>query len=324
MAYAGRPDKAGTAGGQELLLPIGASSISLSGSNIASVSGLESIYWNPAGLSTMNSNYGFLFSHMNYIADISVEYAAVAFSLPSFGSVGLSLKTLDVGEIKVTTETNPDGTGETTSPSFITFGGVFSRKITDRISVGAGINLLYEKMSKVSATSISFNMGVQYDGIGGINGLGVGVAVKNIGPQIKFDGNGLFRDASIKDATGKNSIVKIESAGSDLPSIIEVGLSYKFQIAAITNWQLHSTFQNNNYSADNYNFGLSFNYQEHFFFRIGLSVPAEIARELNIFGSTYGFGLKHTVGGYKIELDYAYRIVRFFNGNHVFSIIFEG
>lgn len=321
VLQAGRPDKAGTAGASELLLPVGAKSISLAGSNIATVDGVEAMFWNPAGLSSMNSKYGILFSHMNYIADVNVEYAAVAFTTQSFGTVGLSLKALDVGEIPVTTETHPDGTGETTSPKFITIGGSFARNITDRIAVGAGINLIYEKMGSVSATSVAFNLGVQYSGIGGINGLSVGVAVKNIGPQIKFDGPGLFREANIKDATGKNSIVKIEAAGNDLPSTIEVGLGYKLPINEIGNLLLNSTFQNNNYSSDDYNFGISLDYRDHFFFRTGISVASETNINQNIFGSTYGFGLKHQIGEYQLEIDYGYRVVRFFSGNHVFSVV---
>ncbi|MBA4312519.1 MAG: hypothetical protein C0417_07805 [Chlorobiaceae bacterium] len=323
VVYAGRPDKAGTAGAAELLLPVGAKSISLAGSNIATVKGIEASYWNPAGLANMNSNFGLLISHMNYIADVNVEYVALAMQSPNIGTIGLNLKTLDVGEIPITTEVNPDGTGETTSPTFITVGGTFARNITDRIAIGVAANIIYERMARVSATGVAFNFGVQYSGIGGVNGLSVGVAVKNIGPAIRFDGPGLFREARIEDATGKSSIVKIQAAASDLPTTIEVGLGYHLPIKSIFNLNLNSVFQNNNYSSDAYNFGIDLDYRERFFFRTGLSISPDGGISENIFGSAYGFGIKHEFSGYQFEIDYAYRIVRYFSGNHVFSMIFS-
>jgi hypothetical protein len=323
LVYAGRPDKAGTAGAAELLLPVGAKSISLAGSNIATIKGIEASYWNPAGLASMNSKFGLLISHMNYIADVNVEYVALAMQSPNIGTIGLNLKTLDIGEIPVTTETNPDGTGETTSPTFITVGGTFARNITDRIAIGVAANIIYERMARVSASSVAFNFGVQYNGIGGVDGLSVGVAVKNIGPAIRFDGSGLFREARINDATEKNSIVKIQAAESDLPTTIEVGIGYHLPIKSIFNLNINSVFQNNNYSSDAYNFGMTLDYRERFFFRTGLSLVPESGNSENIFGSAYGFGIRHDLSGYQFEIDYAYRIVRFFSGNHVFSMIFN-
>lgn len=323
VGYAGRPDKAGTAGASELLLPVGAKSISLAGSNIASIKGIESGYWNPAGLATMNSKFGLLISHMNYIADVNVEYVGIAMQLPNIGTIGINLKALDIGDISITNEENPDGTGETTAPTFITVGGVFARNITDRIAMGVATNIIYERMAEVSASSIAFNFGVQYNGIGGVDGLSVGVAVKNIGPSIRFDGSGLFRDARIKDAVKNNSIVKIQAAANDLPTTIEVGLGYHLPAISIFNLNLNSVFQNNNYSSDLYNFGIALDYRERFFFRSGLSITPEEGNSENIFGSTYGFGLRHEFGSGYLEIDYAYRIMRYFSGNHTFSMTFD-
>jgi hypothetical protein len=50
-AFAGNTNRTGTAGAQELLIPTGANDIALAGSNIAFVSGIDAIFYNPAGLS---------------------------------------------------------------------------------------------------------------------------------------------------------------------------------------------------------------------------------------------------------------------------------
>ncbi|HLT24516.1 MAG TPA: hypothetical protein VK004_05275, partial [Ignavibacteria bacterium] len=50
-AFAGPRTKFGTMAAPELLIPVGSVGTSLQGSNLASVTGIDAMYWNPAGLS---------------------------------------------------------------------------------------------------------------------------------------------------------------------------------------------------------------------------------------------------------------------------------
>jgi hypothetical protein len=319
---AGRTDKAGTAAAAELLIPIGARSIALGNSPLSTISGVEAMYWNPAGLAR-TSMTGVMFSHMRYIADINVNYFAAGTFLNNIGSIGIAVKSLDVGDISVTTEDQPDGTGEVTSPTFVIVGATFARQITDRISVGITSNYIYEKMAKVSASSYAFNFGVQYMGIGGIDGLSVGAAVKNIGPSLKYDGEGLLREAGIFDAIRKNSIVKIQAAASDLPSTIEIGLGYSMLLQTVGKLNFTSVFQNNNYSADEYKFGVEYIFNGLLSLRSGIAIAPEGDLNENIFGQSVGAGIHTKLYSYNISIDYAYRAVKYFQGNHVFCISFE-
>ncbi|MBI4810774.1 MAG: PorV/PorQ family protein [Ignavibacteriales bacterium] len=320
---AGRADKAGTAAASELLIPVGARLIGLSGASLANVYGMEAIYLNPAGLSALASQHGVMFSHMMYIADIDIEYFAAATKLTSIGCVGFSLKSLNVGDIQITTEDQPDGTGEITSPTFLVIGGTFSRQISDHISVGFSANYIYEKMASVSASGIAFNLGVQYNGIGGIDGLSVGATVKNIGSSIKFDGPGMLREARISDVLNPTSTVKIEAAASDLPSTIEIGLGYIASVHEMGNILIASTFQNNNYSADEYKFGAEYIYKNIFSLRSGITISPSSGAGEYIFGQSLGVGVNYMTTYAKISFDYSYRVVRYFDGNHVFGIILE-
>ena len=92
VAEAGRGDKAGTSAAPELLIPVGARAIALGSSSISAITGIEAIYWNPAGLARSSHSANAMFSHMNYIADVGVDYGAVSIDFPSFGAVGLTLK----------------------------------------------------------------------------------------------------------------------------------------------------------------------------------------------------------------------------------------
>ena len=117
--YAGDVARKGTTGAEQLLIPVGARGIATGGAFLANLTGLESIYYNPAGLDVYPQTEA-MFSYINYLADINVSYFAIGTSLGDFGSIGLDLKSFDFGDIPVTTEQFPDGTGDTYSPAFLT------------------------------------------------------------------------------------------------------------------------------------------------------------------------------------------------------------
>ena len=190
-ALAGRGDKSGTAGASELLIPVGGRTTALGGASLATTSGIEAMFWNPAGLVRSARPFQAMFSHTSYLADIGVDYVALSDALTDDMTLGVNLKSLSVGDIPVTTEDMPDGTGEVTSPTYIVLGTTFARRVSDKISMGLSASYVYEKMARVSASTVAFTGGVQYQGLGGIDGLAVGVVVRNIGPKIKYDGAGL-------------------------------------------------------------------------------------------------------------------------------------
>jgi hypothetical protein len=132
QALAGGSERLGTAGAQELRIPVGSRSVSLGGAVIADVSGAEAIYWNPAGMSA-NPKTEVVFSHMEYIADIKLNYFAAMTHLGSFGTLGLSAKVLSIGDMVHRTEESPEGTGEIFSPTFSVIGLTYSRQLTDRV-----------------------------------------------------------------------------------------------------------------------------------------------------------------------------------------------
>ena len=190
-AMAGPGNRTGTGGSAQLLIPVGARDLAMGGSTISTTRGIESLFWNPAGVARAVSSANVIFSHMSYIADIGVEYGAVSGKFGDLGTIALSVKSLSVGEIPVTTTDNPDGTGQFYSPQFFTAGLTYSRMLSDRISVGVTTNLISERISDVSASGVAFNVGVIYDNLADMAGLSLGVVVKNIGPQMRFDGPAL-------------------------------------------------------------------------------------------------------------------------------------
>ncbi|NOY60432.1 MAG: hypothetical protein GXO75_16090 [Calditrichaeota bacterium] len=52
--YAGDADRIGTAAGTQVLVPVGARDLAMAGSDIVFTTGVDAIYWNPAGFLTWN------------------------------------------------------------------------------------------------------------------------------------------------------------------------------------------------------------------------------------------------------------------------------
>ncbi len=320
-SYAGRSEKAGSSAAPELLIPVGGRDMAMGGSTLATTTGADAIYWNPAGLARSSFGSEALFSHMNYIADIGVEYVAVATSFEGFGSIGVSLKSLSFGDFDVTTESNPDGTGEKFSPTYVTVGFTYSRLLTDRISVGLTTNLISERIDRVTASGVSFNVGLQYFSFGGVGGLNIGVAVKNIGPAMQFDGSGLLRQGSTSGANRPETPVKLEAASDELPAIVEFGVGYVYRPQESHALMLTGLFQGNNFSDDEYKLGLEYGFDNTLFLRGGYSISQETVADSYIFGFSAGAGFHHAFSGLAFTLDYAFRDVNFFDANHTISVL---
>jgi hypothetical protein len=312
----------GTAGAQELLIPVGARGLAFSGSYISGISGVDAIYYNPAGLSASPKSTEALFSYMSYIADIGISYAAIGVNFEGFGSLGFSIKSLDFGDIPVTTTENPYGTGATFSPTYVTLGLTYSNALTDRIRVGVNVNLVNEKIVRTSASGVSLDIGVQYAGIAAIEGLNLGVVLKNFGPQMSFDGPDLLRDATEGNANRGTQKYQIDAAGFELPSQLELGLSYERQFDTDYRAMIIGSFQNNNFANDEYRAAAEFSFKDMFAVRGGYAYQSEASgghEEEAIFGPTFGAGIMlHSA--VDVTIDYAYRWARYFDANHMFTV----
>lgn len=319
--YAGGGRRNGTAGAAELLIPVGARGIALGGSNISTTTGIEALYWNPAGVSRTERSAEAMFSYMTYIADIGVTYGAVSANIRDVGTFALSIKSLSFGDIDVTTTNAPDGTGQKFSPQYLTAGVTYSRALSDRISVGVTGNMVMENIAQVSATGFAFNAGVMYENLGDVNGLSIGVTLKNIGPQMQFDGPGLYNQASVSTLKRPAEFYKIESASFELPALLEFGLAYRPVINEQNSLLVSTAFQNSEFSGDVYKVGAEYMFNNLIALRGGYSyTPTEQEAGYN-YGLTAGVGLNYNMGGTDLKVDYAYRQVKnYFDANHVITV----
>jgi len=327
VCVAGDDSKTGTAGAEELLLPVGGRSTALSGSTVATVEGIDAIQWNPAGLAQIAGSGEAMFSHMNYFADIGVDYGAIGFSSEGVGSFALSIKALNFGDIQQTTEELPEGTGATFSPAFDVFGLTYARQLTDRISVGFSAKYVSEKIIRTSADGFAFDAGVKY--IFGaetpLTGLKLGVAVKNLGGQMQYSGPDLEEDMVPQNSAAGAQAVPMQFVAQsfELPSTIELALGYDIHLNTDNHFIVTADFENNNFGSDAYRFGGEYAFNQLFFARVGYTYSplASSSTSSTIFGLTAGAGASVDLGGVRAELDYAYGHTQYFSGINTLSLL---
>jgi len=291
----------------------------MAGANLSTSTGIEALFWNPAGVALMQNNADVIFSHMSYIADIGVDYGAIAANFEGFGVISFSIKSLGVGDILITTTSNPDGTGETFSPTFIVAGLSYSRQLTETISIGLTTNFISETMADVSATGVAFDVGVIYNNLADVNGLSLGVVIKNFGPEMKYSGGGLFQQGQIENVNRPPTFYTIDAAAFELPSNFQLGLGYTPVLDEINSLQFSGIYQNNNFSGDEYKIGGEYGYDNTFFVRAGYQLAPQVSDDY-LYGFTAGVGIDYEVEGFGFKVDYAFREVEFFDANHIFAV----
>ncbi len=316
-ALAGGGDRLGTAGAMELRIPVGPRGTALAGAMVASASGAEALFWNPAGIAADRSN-DILLTHTEYLGTLNVEYAGIVSRMGS-AAVGASFKALTLGNIIVTTEDAPNGTGEIASPTFTVAEVALAKQMTDKVRFGGSASLVNEHLLQESAVGISFDFGFQYDPQW--NGLQFGFAMKNFGSNMRFDGSDFERSIVLPNGNPQSqpTLVKTTSASFELPSFVTFGVSKGWDIGARSHADLNAVFQNNNFSDDEYRVGGEF-----------LAASALALRAGYVYSQQDNYIYDWTAGaGWMVPLDVAHASVNYtythvkhgwFDAEHAFSV----
>jgi hypothetical protein len=314
----------GTASSTQLQIAQGAQYLSGGGAASNAV-GMDAVYWNPAGLSRSANNVDAIFSYRTYIADITNNYFGVAGGFGNLGKLAISVRTFNIGEIDETTVYQPDGTGQVFTPQFMIVGGTISKALTDRTSVGATANWVSESFGRVSASSMAFDLGVQYRSLMNIDNLNVGFVLKNFGQPMTYDGEGLGIWAEGSDTDRPEEYYKVDAASFDLPYVMDMSLSY-----VLAGVNLGGTYTSNYYATDeirllaSYDLGLGIvraGYQQSFSAKDMDDASSSWDYKNPFDGISFGgsLNLGSLIGG-NMSIDYAYVPTEYFDDNQVFAI----
>lgn len=334
-AFAGNEQRSGQAGGQELLINPFARTSGWGAANSASVKGLEASYTNIAGIAHTKKTE-VLFSNTNYLVGTGIKINTFGLTqrVGETGALGISFMSMDFGDIAITTVDNPEGTLGNFSPNFSNFSLSYAKGFSDNIFGGVTVKGISEAMSNVKARGIALDAGVQY--IAGKKGnLKFGIAIKNIGPKMKFSGDGLsFTTPLPADPTATQGItVENRSASFELPSLLNIGGSYDIYLmkkdsAHAKDYRLSvaATFTSNAFSRDEYRTGVEFAFKEMFMVRAGMVLQKKIfdvTERTTVFtGPTAGATVELPFNTKKstFALDYSFRSTNPFSGVHSIGV----
>ncbi|GEM_PF-34022 len=324
-ALGGGGNRRGTAAADQLLVPVGAQGIALGSSAIAGLSGASAIFYNPAGLAAMQGAVDVRFSHMTGFDKDGISHVAVGAEFSGFGHIGLAIKSFAFADIPYTDERNPDGTGAVFTPTFVDVGLTYARALTDRIRAGLTAHLVSEELNRASAIGVAFDVGVQYHGLAEVKGLQLGVALKHIGSSMQYDGPGLYRNVNEIGSDREGQLLKIEAAGFQMPTSIEIGLGYELIPAPDHMITFMSSFENNNFLADQYRLGFEYGFRDLLKLRGSWVVAGDDAEDAlgesaYLFGPALGIGVRQKAIGMTFDFDYAYRHAKTFSGSHAFTL----
>jgi hypothetical protein len=286
---------------------------------------------NIAGLSRINKTE-FVIGHTRLFEGTGIQLNSVGLAkkLGENGALGLSLTAMDFGDIQVTTTSVPEGSGATFSPSFFNIGLAYSHTFDKKVSVGILIRGISESIADVSAFGFAIDAGVQYV-TGAKDNFKFGISLRNMGSPMKFGGEGLTFSTPNPDPTDPYVIpVHQRPAGFELPSMLNIGLSYDFWAGDNHRITPLGNFTANSFSVDQLGAGVEYAFKEMFMvraaYRYDIGVPSTDPQHNVFSGLCAGVTIEvppKKGSASRFAVDYAYLDTNPWNGTHNFSIRYK-
>ena len=123
-------NKVGTTAADFLSIPIGARATAMGGAFVANAKDVTAAYWNPGALAKLNSSE-FTASYADWIFGTNHNWAGLVIKLDNDNAFAISFNQIDYGDEEITTEQQPNGTGQFWSAADIAIGISYSRNLTD-------------------------------------------------------------------------------------------------------------------------------------------------------------------------------------------------
>lgn len=261
--------KVGITAAPFLTIGVGSRAIGMGGAFVATANDASALYWNPAGLARLERSE-LLLVHTRWLAETDFNFAGVVLPLGEFGTLGGSITSLTMGDMAVRTIERPEGTGELFSAADLAIAITYSRRLTDRFTIGINAKYVNQRIWHESASGFALDLGTLF--VTGFRGLRIGATLTNFGTDMRMEGKDLlvFHDLD-PTISGNNERVpsNIETQSWALPLNFQFGLAmeifrneqHRLTIAADA---LHPSD-----NTESVNLGGEYALQENFFLRGG-------------------------------------------------------
>ncbi len=278
----------------------------------------QAMFYNPASMARIEDNVDVSLGLTNFIADIDYNAGAVAYrpARGQYGVVGVNAMYVDYGRIdeNIIDENAERGyrTIGTFGPYALRYGLGYANAITTRFMVGATFNIATYDLGSAamswdeedgadregfSESTFTVDFGVLYHT--GFESLTFAMSVRNFSREIDFD-----------------------DKEEDLPLEFRMGLAMDMLDLTDIDTDIHSLKLSVDAKRlpDYYEQlmpGLEYTFMDRFSVRGGYQFPSDEA------GVSAGFGLKQSIAGSELEINYSYTDYGIFDGVNRFSFQFS-
>uniref|UniRef100_A0A832MKP3 PorV/PorQ family protein n=1 Tax=Eiseniibacteriota bacterium TaxID=2212470 RepID=A0A832MKP3_UNCEI len=286
--------KVGTFEAQFLKIGVGARAAAMGGAFVGVADDATALYWNPAGIARIDETKSeFSFNHAFWPAEIDFSQVGYVFHVKRFpGAFGIHVRSLYMDPMEETTAFQPNGTGSTFDAGYMTAGFSYARSFTDKFSAGGTVNLIHGGLAEFSQQTYAFDVGTLYDV--GAFGMRIGMAISNIGSQIKY----------------------IDREGR-VPGIFRVGTSFNLMQTADQKLIGAFEFSHPPDNAERLNVGAEYSFQRYLYLRGGYNINYDAE---GIAGGV-GLHLPVSVVG-QADVDYAFTDMKDLGAAHRVSLKF--
>jgi hypothetical protein len=314
--------KVGTRAANFLKLPIGARALALGGGGVATVKDATALFWNPAGVASIERSTVAL-NRAELYAGITHTFSALVLPIGLNTRLGISYLGLNSGEMELTTIEEPMGTGVFFNVTNTAIGVSVSQILTDRFTLGVTGKWIQEKIERSTASAVALDIGSIFNT--GLLGTQLGMAILNVGPKMKMDGPDLAFTRVLQGepeslTAGINPDSRVETFEYDLPLMFRMGLAMDL-IGGISTLvtndvnRVTALFDIDDAADQVARVALSMEYSwnETVFARLGYRIRGKIGEQVGerlagryreTFQYGYGLGVKTSYGGYDLILDY--------------------
>ena len=304
--YAQGVTKVGTTSAAFLNIDVGAKAVGMGGAYVAVANDITAMFWNPAGIAGLNQSQA-IFTHTQWIADMSFNYAGVVAPLPSIGTIGFNATFLSMDDMERTTIDEPDGTGEMFGAGSYAFGLAFARELTDRFSIGFNCKFIHEMIYHSTANGFAFDIGTLFDTQ--FYGLKIGMSIANYGTKMNMSGRDMLTQIDPDPlVSGNNPYINasMNTDSYDLPLMFRVGASVDLlKGAGNSNLLVAIDALHPNNDVEYLNLGAEYLFNNMFALRAGYkSLFAEDSEQ----ALSLGAGMQYKMAGWAtIFIDYAFQ-----------------
>jgi len=289
----------GTAGAQFLKIPVGPRAAAMAGAVVSNSDDASSLFWNPAGIVGVKS--GALFAaHADWWATVKLNHAAYVQSFDDIGSFGVSVTVLSMDAMEVTTEDDPEGTGQTFDAQDVMIGASYARRLTTEFSVGVTAKYIQQRIWNESASGVAFDVGTQYRI--GFRDLTIGMSMSNFGANMTYAGRDLSVDYTVDPNNSNVRLAPASLAAEEfpLPLYFQVGISMSPYTSENFSVLLAADVAHPNDNQERVNVGAEVTVLGQLFLRGGYRFGYDIEK------ATMGVGVALPLGSVSLTADYAY------------------